>query len=575
MDRLSRQDVTSLSTYLGVLRRRAWIIALCAIVIPIAAYELAARKTPVYQSSAQVFVNEQDVGAALFGISTTGFGSEALAVDTQASLAAVPDVAARALALSGLHNRSAGQVLGETSIVPNDQTNFLTFTVTDLSPTVAPRLATAYAVAFTHFSNELATRPVVRARKDIEAAIAALKASGQKNSATYATLVTKDQQLQTVQTLQTSGATVVRRAEGAFQLPLHARRDGAIGFVLGLLLGLGLAFGMEALDTRVRSTGEVSERLGGMPLLARLPPPSRKMQKRDELAMVVQPKHNVAEAFRLLRANLDFVRLSTGEVRTILVTSALEKEGKSTTAANLAVVEARSGRRVALVDLDLRKPYLARFFRLTAAAGVTDVALGKVELRHALQRIDLQLGAASDNGHRNGNGDGENGHRPRLAEGGVLDLLVTGMLPPDPGEFAASHRLGEILARLREAYDLVIIDSPPVLWVGDALTLSSHVDGLIIVTRLKGTRRPMIRELRRLLEAVPTRKLGFVVTGPISGDNGVYGDVDADGYGYGYENDPPPSRKAGKGEKKLGRADDLRTSVQVRSGGDELGEREP
>jgi tyrosine-protein kinase len=572
LDRLSRQDVTSLSTYLGVLRRRGWIIAICAIVVPVVAYELSTRQTPEYSSTAQVFVNEQNIAAALTGLDTTAFSSQALAVDTQASLAAVPDVAASALAVSKLHDRSAAQVLGETSITPNDTNNFISFTVTDRSPAVAQILATSYAQAFTRFSNALETKPVVRARQEIEKAMSTLQSNGQKNTAQYATLEAKDQQLETLQTLQTSGATVIRRADLGGQISPHPKRDGAIGLFLGLVLGLGIAFGMEALDTRIRSTGELGENLGGMPLLARLPPPTRKMQKRDELAMVVQPKHNVAEAFRLLRTNLDFVRLSSGDVRTILVTSALEKEGKSTTAANLAVVEARSGRRVALVDLDLRKPYLARFFRLTAAAGVTDVALGKVDLAHALQRIDLQLGGPTENGNRSG----QNGHsRPRLAEGGVLDLLVSGILPPDPGEFAASHRLGELLGRLREAYDLVIVDTPPLLWVGDALTLSSHADGLIIVARLKGLRRPMMRELRRLLEAVPTRKLGFVVTGPISGDNGVYGDVDADGYGYGYENDPPPARKAAHDENKLGRAEGLRPSIQVWSGGDEPGEREP
>ena len=221
-----------------------------------------------------------------------------------------------------------------------------------------------------------------------------LEAQGRKNSALYGNLQAKDQQLQTLQTLQTSSTVVVRPAGFGAQISPHPKRDAALGLILGIMLGFGFAFGLEALDTRIRSTSRA--RRGSRRPASPRPHPAaheRAMQKRNELAMVVQPKHNAAEAFRLLRTNLEFVRLSAGDVRTILVTSGLEKEGKSTTAANLAVAEARAGRRVALVDLDLRRPYVDRFFRLTAAEGITDVALGRVELEQALQRIDLNLGA--------------------------------------------------------------------------------------------------------------------------------------------------------------------------------------
>ena len=102
----------------------------------------------------------------------------------------------------------------------------------------------------------------------------------------------------------------------------------------------------------------------------------------------------------------------------------------------------------------------------------------------------------------------------------MLDVLVSGPLPPDPGEFAASYRLAEILAQLRKLYDTVVIDTPPLLWVGDALTLSSQADGIIVIARMKALRRPMLRELRRILDLAPARKLGFVITGPVSTERG-------------------------------------------------------
>jgi Mrp family chromosome partitioning ATPase/capsular polysaccharide biosynthesis protein len=525
-----RQEPASLQTYLAILRRRAWIIVICTVTVPAVAYLLAHRQTPHYAASADVLVNEQNLAAALTGINSSGLPvGQSQSIDTEATLASVPDVAARALALARLHDRSPDALLGQTSISANPNTNIIDFRVVDPSPSDARLLATSYARAFTRYRNELDAQPIVVARRALEATMASLAKDGRKDSALYESLLENDQRLQTVQTLQTGGAVIIRTAQSGVQVSPHPRRDAAIGLLIGLLIGIGLALGAEALDTRVRSTSELGERLGGLPLLARLPPPAKKMQRRDELVMVVQPKHNAAEAFRLLRANLDFVRVTGGDVRTILITSAIEREGKSTTAANLAIAEARSGRRVALLDLDLRRPYLDRFFRVVGAPGIADVVLGSVQLGQALQRVDLGLGRYATSGRAGAN---TNGGHAAIAESGVLDLLVSGPLPPDPGEFVASEQVHSILARLRDSYDTVLIDSPPVLRVGDALTLSSDVDGVIVVARLKTLRRSMLSELRRLLTAAPARKLGYVVTGPVPGARGSYGDAYSYGYGY-------------------------------------------
>jgi polysaccharide biosynthesis transport protein len=573
LERYSRQDVTSLSTYLTILKRRGWIVVLCGLIAAIVAYEYSSRQTALYSSSADVYINQQNIASALTGINTYDYSSAALAVDTEASLADVPAVAARALAISKVTGRSAADILGETSITPDETTNILTFTVVDSSPLTAQLLATAYAKAFTNYSNGLQSKPIIKARTEVEALMATLESQGHKGTALYTNLEEKDQQLQTLQTLQTSSSVVVRPAGPGTQISPHPKRDAALGLILGLILGFGVVLGLEALDTRIRSTSELSEGLGGLPLLARLPPPTSAMQKRNELAMVVQPKHNAAEAFRLLRTNLEFVRLSAGDVRTILVTSGLEKEGKSTTAANLAVAEARAGRRVALVDLDLRRPYIDRFFRLGAVEGITDVALGRVELADALQRIDLHIGAPEPGAVLPSL---LNGSRTPVAEAGVLDVLVSGPLPPDPGEFAASYRLAEILADLRKLYDTVIVDTPPVLWVGDALTLSSQADGIIVITRMKSLRRPTIRELRRILDLAPARKLGYVITGPVSNERGVYSNKDGYSYGYGYgygSSGRQPAEEPADSEK-LGSVDGARASTTAMGPGERAGDRD-
>lgn len=526
MEGITSHEV-SLSAYLRILRRRKWILLVCAVIVPVAAYFVTASQPRVYQSSAQVYLSSADLAGALTGISASYVDPVQLA-DTQASLAQVPDVARRAIALSGVKGVTPDELLGMTSVVAEGDTSILDFIVVDDKPQRAARFATAYARAFTTYRGELDTSAIKVARQELATKLDELSSAGQTNSRLAISLRNKDQQLATLEALQTSKTYVIRTADGGAQIAPRPKKNAAIGLMLGIVLGIGLVFAIEALDTRVRSPREVGDRLD-MPQLARVPPPPRDVQKNDRLVMIAESGGPSAEAFRMLRTNLDFATLDHDEIRTILITSAVEQEGKSTTAANLAIAEARAGHRVALVDLDLRLPYIDRFFELELAQGVTDVALGTIPLEKALRHIDLQTGAAAPAHARS---VGSNGHG---SERGLLDVLVAGALPPDPGEFVGSRRLGEILAQLHSAYDLVILDTPPVLRVGDAMTLSTHADGIVVVTRLNLIRRPMLSDTRRLLANAPALKLGFVVTGSSDHDDDGYGSGYGYGYGYGHK----------------------------------------
>jgi Mrp family chromosome partitioning ATPase len=244
--------------------------------------------------------------------------------------------------------------------------------------------------------------------------------------------------------------------------------------------------------------------------------------------MLEEPWSPDAEAFRMLRVNYDFANVEH-DARLVMVTSATQSEGKSTTAANLAVALARNGRKVTLVDLDLRRPYIDRFFELSGNVGLTQVALGHVSLEDAIVSVAL---SENERGSGPEQGNGANGHAKVRS---VLDVLTTGPVPPAAGEFVATQAVATILQRLRERSDVVIIDAPPLLQVGDAMVLTSRVDALILVARLKLLRRNMLREVARLLQTARARSLGFVVTGAES--------VTAYGYEYGYTYPEPEATR--------------------------------
>jgi tyrosine-protein kinase len=501
---VGRELSTDFTQFLQTLRRRLWLLVLPIVLLPAATYYFTNQQAKVYEASAQVLLSRQNLPALISGIPDYSFYDPSVA-QTQAAIATVPVVAQRTLHAAGVTNMTPGELLGNTRVTPQTDTDLLTFTVRDGDPARAALLATAYARQYTLYRRDLDTAQIKRALADLDGRLQDLAAAGKARSPAYRSLVSRQQQLQTLEALQTSNASLVRTASGAAQVEPKPSRNAFVGLAVGLILGIGLVVLGDALDTRVRSAEDIEHRLG-LPLLARLSEPPRRVQRRNKLVMVEEPSGHQAESFRMLRTNIEFLNLDR-HARVIMVTSAVDREGKSTTIANLAVAAARTGRRVVLVDLDLRRPALHQFFGFSGREGLTSVALGQASLDDVIKYVAVEPELSTHRRSAAGNGNGTG------AIEGVLQLLLTGPAPPAAGEFAASEAVGEILDDLRERADLVLVDAPPLLQVGDAINLAARVDALFLVARLRTMRRPILKELARVLESCPAAKLGFVLTG--------------------------------------------------------------
>ena len=480
----SADTATGLQHYLAILRKHKGVVIAAVLVVPIAAYVYSMLQTPAYEARSEVLISRQNIAADLTGVQDpAGIQLSDRPLQTQADLARVPDVVRRTLAAAKRSDLSVESFLFASSVAPKTNSDILEFKVASRQPWEAEELATAYARQFTRYRLELDTSPARRARAQLQARIKQLRRDGETEGRLYASLVDTEQRLATFEALQTSNAYVVRTALGAIQVVPTTKRNIMLGLGFGILLAIALAAIAHALDTRTKMMRSLEEQLG-VPLLARIPPPP---SGNGALVMRADPSGVHAEAFRLLRANLEFVNRDRG-ARVIMATSALEGEGKSTTISNLALAYAREGKNVIVVDLDLRRPTIARLFDVSPRPGVVDAAYGRVRLESALQTV-------AD------------------ARTKSLRVIAASPVSGDDGEFTASAQLRRLLAELREQADLVFVDAPPLLVSSDAITLAAMVDGIVLVTRSDSLRWQTLDDVIRALSMCPAPTLGWVVTG--------------------------------------------------------------
>lgn len=521
----------TLHHYIEVLRRSLPLIAACSVAALAAAYSYSRSQEALYQGSAEVLIGRQDLASRLAGAGDTGVpaGEFGRVLQTQARIARTMLVAQQALQRAGLTNRSPKDLLKESQVVSKQDSDLLVFEVTDRDPKIATQLATAYARAYISRKREIDGGGLKLAQESVQQRLKQLGSSRDSGSSLSGNLIDKENELSILQVLQTSNASLIQAAQAAGQVQPRPVRNSVIGLFVGLAIGVAIAFLRAAVDTRVRRAEEITEWLD-LPLLGRLPEPPKRLRATKKLVMSVDPTGAQSEAFRILRSNLEFANIDL-HGQSFLITSAVQTEGKSTTIANLALAMAQGGRRVILVDLDLRRPDIHRLFDIDPKPGVSSVAVGRANLDRALVDIPLPRDAATDDGD----------------DVGRLQVLPAGPTPPNVGEFVAGQTLARLVGDLRHRCDTLLIDCPPILTVGDPLALSAHVDGILVVVRLGTVKRSMLKEMARLLEAARAPRLGIVVTGGDAGQPYGYGGYYYDAYHTGRPDAelawPPPTVK--------------------------------
>jgi capsular exopolysaccharide synthesis family protein len=284
--------------------------------------------------------------------------------------------------------------------------------------------------------------------------------------------------------------------------------NGALGLAAGLALGVGSAFVRDRLSDRVRSAIEVEDYLAA-PVLGWIPRISGWRRKKRALLISLQRwRSPAAESFRGLRTNV-LSAMSVDGAKSLVVTSPNPGDGKSATVANLAVVLARSGKRVTIVSGDLRRPRLHAFFGVDGSVGLTDVLNGRMAPRDAMRKINFATSPWTG--------------PPALP----LWIMPSGQASPDDEELLTSDALRRLIGELEQVSDIVLIDVPPVLPVTDALVVASMAGTVLIVIGPQSATRSTLVATRQHLDRVGARVVGEVVNG-LSGRGPGYGS----GYGY-------------------------------------------
>jgi capsular exopolysaccharide synthesis family protein len=495
---METQTNLSLERALDILRRRVPWIALCLVLVAGAAYIVSKRQTKKYTATAILVLSNNDLGQQIAGLSGAASSeSQQSQQSTDVKLIQLGDVAATTGHRLGL---TSGQVSGALSVSAEGESNFIDVSAAASSPLLAAEIANTYSQQFVAEQQNRDHAYYASALRLINKQLAALSPKERAGGAGLA-LQGRAQSLGVLAALR-DGSVRIAQAADIPSAPSSPRvtRNTLLGVVVGLLLGLGVAFLLERLDGRIREPEDL-QTIYGVPLLGEVPKSAalsfiggRRAATRKRSSREALPAKE-EEAFQLIRAHLRYFNIDR-QLRTLLVVSPAAGEGKTTIARHLASAAARMGSVVLLLEADLRRPVLAEQLELRPGPGLADALIGELSVWSATQLVDLESEPV----------DGEPGRS--------LDVLPAGVpLPPNPARLIESHAMEAVLAETRSTYDLVVIDTPPLTVYSDAFPLLRKVDGVIIVGRAGRSRRDLAERLRETVTGVGAPLLGVIANG--------------------------------------------------------------
>ncbi len=496
----------SFRAYLQILRRRKWWVGSLAVLGLVVSLALSLTAGKQYSATAQLLVQPSATASAV-----TGQAEEPVTqTDVETELQLVTSAAVQ---------QAVRQQLGSTPGVSASevgQTNVMAITAISPVASQAARIANLYATSFVQYQQAVASHSLASAEAQLRSQISSV---GQQLSSLHGNATTSAEESallnqqavlkEQLAQMQVSGASDIgnvvlvtpAQAPVSPSSPKPAS-DALLGLIAGLILGLAAAFLRDSLDDKLTSK-EAAEQAAGVPVLVMTPVvPSWRRQAQPLLVSVAEPTSPAAEAYRSLRTSLQFTRQER-QLRCLMVTSPGVGDGKTSTLANLGVVFAQAGERVLLVSCDLRRPRIGQFFELEEQAGVTCVLQGQRTWEEVVRPV------------------------PGVDR---LSLLPAGPVPPNPAELLNKAVAQDLFEQLREHYDLVLIDSPPVLPVTDAAILSRYADATLMLVAAGRTRPADLRRATEKLGQVGAAILG-VVLNKVTRQTGNY-------YGYEYAYKP-------------------------------------
>ena len=524
-DPTSTDSGADLRSYLSVIRRRWSLILVTAIVAVAASLAVSLAQTPMYRTSTTISI--APVVSPVSGGTSDATAGVSSSLDILNSTDTKNEVIERIGSPADATFAAASSGSGSNA---NNASSNITITATSDDPLRAALIANTYVEVFIERRlqadldrNRLASEVVAERLDEVNTALrtgdtlpeqnpddpdAQVQVPTNENADLESQRRLYSEQLRALEDQKRfieQGRVSVLNPASVPSAPYEPTtiRNVVLALIIGLAAGVALAYAREQFDDRVDSADSVERATGGLPLLGVVPLDRLWTAAGDpRIAAIDEPKGAVAESYRTLRTSLQFSQLDR-ELKILQLTSARSLDGKTTSVANLGVSLARSNINVLLVDLDLRRPRLHRFFDLPNDIGFTSVVLDPSLIGEAV--------ATSE-------------------ELPTLHLLTSGPRPPDPSEVLASKATSDVLHSLASQYDIVVLDSPPVLGVSDPLVISSVADATVLVVRARATNIGEVEGATELLRKVQANLIGTVVNGvDTRGSKYKYN------YGYGYQ----------------------------------------